>query len=109
MSLPERWDTQRHGRSHRVGRVVDRGGSVVSVFAGLFHLKWPIVLLLSTVSALIWNGLLIYGGYQLGVNWTVLTGIISEYNKFVLAVTVLIIIFVIYKKLQKRSLRKKNL
>lgn len=83
--------------------------SVVSVFAGLFHLKWPIVLLLSTVSALIWNGLLIYGGYQLGVNWTVLTGIISEYNKVVLAVTALIIIFVIYKKLKKRSLKKNDI
>lgn len=82
--------------------------SVVSIFAGLFHLKWPIVLLLSTVSAFIWNGLLIYGGYQLGVNWTVLTGIISEYNKVVLALTVIVIGFIIYKKLRKRSQRKEN-
>lgn len=80
--------------------------SVISVFAGLFHLKWFEVLLLSIVSALIWNGMLIYAGYQLGVNWQVISGIISQYNKVVLVLTVAIIGFVIYRKRKKRISKK---
>ena len=80
--------------------------SVISLFAGLFHLNAALVLLLATISALIWNGLLIYGGYQLGVNWEVLSGIISQYNKVVIAFTILIIGIIIYKKLKKRAIKK---
>ena len=80
--------------------------SVISLFAGLFHLNAALVLLLSTISALIWNGLLIYGGYQLGVNWEVLSGIIGQYNKVVIALTIIIIGIIIYKKLKKRALKK---
>lgn len=82
--------------------------SVISVFAGLFHLKWYSVLLLSTGSALIWNGLLIYTGYQLGVNWQVISEIIAQYNKIVLLLTVAIIAFVIYRKQKKRKLKKQD-
>jgi len=80
--------------------------SVISLFAGLFHLNAALVLLLSTISALIWNGLLIYGGYQLGVNWEVLSGIIGQYNKVVIALTIIIIGIIIYKKIKKRALKK---
>lgn len=77
--------------------------SVISVFAGLFHLKWYLVLLLSTISACVWNGLLIYGGYQLGVNWQVISEIIGQYNKVVLFFTVLFVGWFIYHKRKKRK------
>jgi len=72
--------------------------SVISLFAGLFHLKWLHVLLLSTISALVWNGLLIYAGYTLGVNWQIVTEVISEYNKIVIGLTVIIISIIIFRK-----------
>lgn len=58
--------------------------SVVSIFAGFFSLRWYWVLLLSLVSALIWNGLLIYAGYLVGVHWEKITVLLKEYNKWVL-------------------------
>lgn len=76
--------------------------SVISIFAGLFHLKWWIVLSLSTVSALIWNGLLIYAGYQLGVNWTELTALISQYNKVVIALTLIVAVVLLIRWMAKR-------
>lgn len=76
--------------------------SVISLFAGLFHLNWWRVLLLATLSALVWNGLLIYAGYQLGVNWQSITGIISQYNKIVIVITLLIIAYFIYRKYSKK-------
>jgi membrane protein DedA with SNARE-associated domain len=81
--------------------------SVISLFAGFFHLNWVKVLLLSTVSALIWNGLLIYGGYLLGVNWQSITGIISEYNYVVISLTLVFIAFIIYRRFRKKRLKSK--
>ena len=80
--------------------------SVISIFAGLFHLNIFAVLGLSTLSALVWNGLLIYGGYQLGVNWETLSQIMGQYNKIVLGVTIIVIAFIVYKKYKKRSSQK---
>lgn len=84
--------------------------SVISLFAGLFHLKWYTVLILATISALIWNGLLIYGGYLLGVNWQMISTIIGQYNKIVLVLTlVLIIAFVVRRQRKKKAeLKQEN-
>ncbi len=82
--------------------------SVISIFAGIFHLNWQSVLLLSSVSAIVWNGILIYAGYQLGVNWHVISGMIGQYNKVVLGLTILIIGFVIYKKFRKHKQKKQS-
>jgi membrane protein DedA with SNARE-associated domain len=43
--------------------------SVICIMAGMLHLKIPLVLLASTVSSLLWNLLLLYGGLLLGQNW----------------------------------------
>ncbi len=81
--------------------------SVISLFAGIFKLKSLWVLLLATLSALIWNGILMYAGYVLGVNWESITGIISQYNQIVIILTVLLISgFIIYKFVIKRRVKK---
>ena len=78
--------------------------SVIALFAGFFHLEWYKVILLGLISALIWNGLLIYAGYLLGVNWEMITEIISRYNKIVIAITVIAIItYLIVKKYRKKK------
>lgn len=78
--------------------------SVVSVFAGLFHLKAIYVFGLGLVSTMIWNGILILLGLLLGENWNVLIEYISEYNFIfiILTVAIIIIIFTI------RQLKKKK-
>jgi len=78
--------------------------SVVSIFAGFVHLNWMVVLLLATISALIWNGLLIYGGFLLGANWMMIKQIIGQYNTIVLTLTVIGIFSVlVWKFLIKRE------
>jgi membrane protein DedA with SNARE-associated domain len=78
--------------------------SVIALFAGFFHLEWYKVILLGLVSALIWNGLLIYAGYLLGINWEIITDIISRYNKIVITLTVtVIIVYVLVKKYRKKK------
>lgn len=78
--------------------------SVISLFAGFFHLNWLLVLGLSALSAFIWNGLLIYAGYLLGVNWDVITGIIKHYNNIVIIATVIaVFLFIMFRRRRKRK------
>ncbi len=77
--------------------------SVISIFAGSFHLNWIYVLVLATLSALLWNGLLIYIIYVVGLNWEVITGLISQYNKIVIALTVIIIAIIVVRKIWRKK------
>ncbi len=78
--------------------------SVVSLFAGFFALRWYWVLVLSFVSAFIWNGLLIYAGYLVGVNWEKITILIKQYNQWVLIIMALAVAgYAAYRFLIKRK------
>ncbi|APF18176.1 SNARE associated protein [Caldithrix abyssi DSM 13497] len=83
--------------------------SVISLFAGFFALRWLPVVLLSLLSAAVWNGLLIYGGYLLGVNWEKIVYLIHQYNKFVLIISVLVIILVILLRVVRRRKNVKSI
>lgn len=52
-----------------VNRFLFGSRAVISVMAGLMHLKVHFVLLAVTASATLWNVLLLYGGLLLGRNW----------------------------------------
>ena len=77
--------------------------SVISLFAGLFHLNVLLVIVLSIVSAAIWNSLLLFAGMAVGNNWEIITNIISQYNKVLIAMTVIIIGYIIYRKYNKNK------
>ncbi len=80
--------------------------SVISLFAGLFHLNALLVVILSLVSALIWNGLLLFAGMMVGHNWEIISDIISQYNKVLIVLTVFVIGYIVYRKYYKK--RKEN-
>lgn len=80
--------------------------SVISLFAGIFKLTGYKVLILATISALIWNGLLMYAGYILGVNWENITDIVSQYNKIVIAITIIAVLgFIVYRYVFKKKIK----
>ncbi len=81
--------------------------SVISLFAGFFHLNFIIVLGLSFVSAAIWNGLLIMAGMLVGNNWEIITDIISQYNIVLIGLTILVVGYIIYRK-KKQNIQDKN-
>jgi membrane protein DedA with SNARE-associated domain len=80
--------------------------SVISIFAGSFHLNWLYVLGLSTISALLWNGLLIYIIYVVGLNWDVIRSLISQYNKIVIVITLIVASYFVIRRIRlKKSLK----
>ena len=77
--------------------------SVISLFAGLFHLNALVVIILSMVSALIWNGLLLFAGMMVGNNWGIISDIIAKYNTVLIALTIIIIGYILYRKYYKKK------
>lgn len=77
--------------------------SVISLFAGFFHLNIFLVLILSMISAAIWNGMLIAAGMLVGHNWGIISNIVAQYNKVLIIITILVIGYFIYRKFYKKS------
>jgi membrane protein DedA with SNARE-associated domain len=62
--------------------------AVVSFFAGMAELNLLRTTILCFVSALVWNAILITGGYYLGNNWERIGFYLSTYSQIVTAVIV---------------------
>ena len=77
--------------------------SVISIFAGLFHLNAILVLLLALLSACIWNGILIMAGMFLGQNWELIITIVSQYNKVLIGLTIVVICYFLYRQYKKKK------
>ncbi len=63
---------------------------IVAFFAGVSEIDFRLTSLLSFVSALFWNFLLLFGGYVMGKNWETIIGHLKTYW---LIVTILLILF----------------
>jgi len=82
--------------------------SVVSIFAGFARLGWLKVTVLAFISSLVWNGILITGGYYAGKNWTHVRSMVKNYNIFIsviifLAISIGIILYMRRKKVVQTS------
>lgn len=81
--------------------------SVISISAGLSRLNATRVALLSFISALVWNGAIIFAGAYIGKSWVELREYIGLYNRVILialggAVVVYLVYYLVRKK-KKRS------
>ncbi len=81
--------------------------SVVSLFAGISKLDIKKTILLSTLSALLWNALIIYLGMLFGYNIAYVDKLLSTYNNIIIIITVVVILFFIaryfFLKLKNRK------
>ncbi|MCX8010523.1 MAG: DedA family protein, partial [Ignavibacteria bacterium] len=81
--------------------------AVISFFAGLSELDLKKTTILSAVSALCWNLILIYIGFTVGNNLSQIMNYISTYNKIVIVVLILAVLFFSLKYLYKKIKPKK--
>jgi len=72
--------------------------SVISLFAGMAHLQRRKLLPLAFISACMWDGVLIYGGYLVGDHWIYLDEMMEKYNTVVMVgFGIVIILFIAWK------------
>ena len=83
--------------------------AIISIAAGMSHLNIAAVHLCALVSAILWNILLVYGGYLLGSNWEKLGEYLSAYGTVVTVIILLIITVYIALAIRKRRQPSSNL
>lgn len=78
--------------------------SVISFFAGIYELDLIKTFVLSTISAFVWNAIIIYLGMTVGNNVDVIDYYLSTYSTIILSVTFVIVMFFTIKFfLQRRK------
>jgi membrane protein DedA with SNARE-associated domain len=84
-------------------RFLSGARSVISLTVGMVQMDAWKTALLCTVSALVWTGLITYGGYAVGANWEVVVGYLETYGRIVLAVLGLIVLIQVGRYLWKKK------
>lgn len=82
--------------------------SVISFFAGLSELRVDKTTLLSFISALAWNSIIIYLGIVFGNNIQVVDKYLSTYNNTIIIITTLVIAFFIARYFWNKKKNIKN-
>ncbi len=71
--------------------------AVISFFAGLSNLEVKRTVILSTISAFIWNAIILYLGYVFGDNVNLVDEYLSTYTNIVIGTTIVVILFFILR------------
>ena len=78
--------------------------SAIALFSGIAQMQVMVTALAALISSMIWNALLISGGYYLGKNWQLVVTILKRYNQGIVIVTVLsLVCYYLWKKKQKNG------
>jgi membrane protein DedA with SNARE-associated domain len=79
--------------------------AVVSLIAGISNMKLSLTAMAAFFGCLIWNTLLLSGGYYMGKNWQTVITIITRYNQFVITVLILLLLLYFWKNRRKQSIK----
>lgn len=78
--------------------------AVISFFAGMSRLNIHKTMILSTVSSLMWNSILLYLGIVFGENIDTVDQYLSTYSNIVILISVIIVLFLLFRLfLQKKK------
>ncbi len=99
----ESWFATYHGLIVLGNRFLAGTRAVVSFVAGITHQPFPRTVLLSAVSATLWNAILIYAGSALGENWRTIDGWLSVYGWVVTGALAVAVIVWYVRKRKRRS------
>ena len=78
--------------------------SAIALFAGIARMQLLITLLAALLSSMVWNALLISGGYYLGKNWQLVLTILKRYNQgVVIAILVSLLCYYLWKRKQNQG------
>lgn len=77
--------------------------AIVSFFAGMSELPLMTTTILSFISALLWNFLLLYAGMKLGENWQLIGSYLAGYSRVVTGILVVATIVLLGRLLYRQS------
>lgn len=86
-----------------INRFIAGTRAAIAFFAGMSHLSVKVTAVLSLISALIWNSILIYLGYAFGDNWQIINHYLGLYGKIFIPVLAAIALFFIIRYFIKKK------
>jgi len=89
-----------------VNRFLAGTRAVVSFFAGMARLRLTVTIVLCAASALLWNTILVGGGYVLGHNWHHIGFYLSTYSEIVTGIVVLVAVVLLVHYFSRKNKRK---
>jgi len=82
--------------------------AVVSFIAGLSELSLAGCAVLSFISALIWNGTLLFAGKTMGQNWRTISIFLEAYGKAATSIIIIVALVFLGRYIYRRQLKSKN-
>lgn len=82
--------------------------AIISFFAGMSELDLKRTAILSAISSLIWNLILIFVGFYVGHNLSKISEYITTYNKIVFGIIILVALIYVIKFFVKRNAKNRN-
>ena len=83
-------------------RFLSGARSAVPLIAGISNMKISTITLAGLFSSIIWNAILISGGYLLGENWHIVLTVVKRYNQMIIIVIVLLFLFYLWRREKKK-------
>ncbi|OGU18074.1 MAG: hypothetical protein A2X61_03055 [Ignavibacteria bacterium GWB2_35_12] len=108
MKKPEQW-LRKYGYFLIVAnRFLSGTRAIISFVAGMYKMRLDWTIILSAVSALIWNSILIYSGYLLGENWRRAEYYMTLYGRIIIPTIggIILIIILIRCYLKRRKAKE---
>ncbi len=105
MKKPERWLKKYGYFIIVVNRFLSGTRAIISFMAGMYKMRFDLTILLSAVSALLWNTILIYSGLLLGENWRQAEYYMTLYGRIIIPTLggIILIIILLRCYLKKRK------
>jgi membrane-associated protein len=108
ISKTDKWFARYGYKLVVINRFLPGTRSVISFFTGFSKLLFGRSFVLATVSALIWNCIIIYLGFLLGYNVKLIDEYLTTYRDIVLIITILIIAVFLIRYFISKSKGNKN-
>ncbi len=88
-----------------INRFLSGTRAVISVLAGMSNLRTLKSTTACTISALVWNAVILYAGMSLGSNWRSVESIMSTYSQVIGGLTAVVVLVILVRWfLRRRSL-----
>lgn len=84
-------------------RYLSGARSVISLTCGMAHMHRGKTALWSTVSAFVWTAMIVYGGYAVGENWSVIGDYLAQYGRIIVALLAGLGVMLIIRWWRKRG------
>jgi membrane protein DedA with SNARE-associated domain len=82
--------------------------AVISFFAGMSELSLMRCTILSAVSALAWNGILLFAGKELGQNWKVISSYFETYGRITTILLAIALVVAVVRMVYNKHRRSKS-